>query len=620
MPISTIPTVLPLKYVSKPGQQPAVIVDTGGYDFMVGGQGFRLATDQTFPYVRQTEPTTVQRFDSNQDPGEQSLSPLPWIKSQESWHGGAGQLNLEHGRSTFQYQQEQIDHIRFDNCIGVDVWTPGTVVRLPDTQFFNFGFTSSCMVTATVGGIDYAIIGVNGNLYQAAWLAGPDAPPTVTGIALTDPTYGGAANCNITSLATDGVHYYGVLQLTTVGSVPGILTYFISGSITSVAMPTPIYDVPGVGTASPRTNLCANPNFETSTASWSAQGAALPTLAQSGAQFHSGAKSMSVTSTGALTSGFPGPVISVTTVAGLTYTFSAYVYLNAGCPTVQALGPGTFGTSTAVTGSWQRLSCTFTATGTSTSFALYSSFSGAGQIFFVDDVLVEVGAVAGTYFNGSTATDGSYTYAWSGTANLSTSNAVPVAVGGQALGIAGWAKARLVGCIAGKLYELNANATAHTALPTPRYSHPVANWLWTAITEAPTGIYAAGYVGGQSSILSFTLDTSGGTPFLSGGVTVAQFPAGELVLSMGEVIGSFLSIGSTRGIRIGTFDTYTGALVLNPPSVTTSKPVLALATRDRFVYGSYTNQQADGKTGLVRLDLSMVTDTAGRNAYAPDLR
>jgi hypothetical protein len=281
---------------------------------------------------------------------------------------------------------------------------------------------------------------------------------------------------------------------------------------------------------------------------------------------------------------------------------------------------GVSGTSTTSTGIWQRISVTFTATSTSSQVGFGFTSTAAGQLFYLDDVLIEIGAVIGTYFDGSKATDGSYTYAWTGTANLSTSSASPVAVGGQALGIAGWAKARLIGCIAGKLYELDANAVAHTALPTPRYTHPVANWLWTAIVEAPTGIYAAGYVGGQAAILDFTLDTSGGTPFLSGGETIAQFPSGELVLSMTGVIGSFLAIGSTRGIRIGTFDTYTGALVLNALSVTTTQPALALATRDRFVYGSYTNQQADGKTGLVRLDLSMVTDTASRNAYAPDLR
>ena len=620
----TLPTTLPSTYDLNPGVTAVPPdVDVGGYDVMIGGHGFRLATDQQFYYSRATEPTTTHRFDTETEPGEQSLSPLPWIKAQSSFHGGAGQLNLEQGFTAFEYQQEKVDHIRFDNCLGVDVWTPGQVKRLPDTLFFNFGFTSSTMVTAAIAGVDYAIIGGQGGLYQAKWASGPDASPTVTAIDLTGATYGGAANCNVTSLATDGVHYYAVLQLTVVGSQPGVLTYIISGSITSVAAPTPIYDVAGVGTASPRTNLCSNPNFESSTTGWVPRvtGSGFPvTVAQSAVQVHSGANSMLVSSAG--NSAFKeGPVFTFATVNGTTYTASAWVWVSPGTPAALIFQVGgTSGSGTTGTGTWQRLSVTFTASASTSQVCVGVTTTAAGQSFYVDDALFEVGAVVGTYFDGSTATDGSYTYSWTGAANASTSSANPIAVGGQALGVVGWVKARLIGCTGGKLYELDSNAAAHTALPSPRYTHPATNWLWTAISESPVGVLAAGNVGGLCSILEFTLDTSGGTPFLSGGASIAQLPVGESVNSMEAVLSTWLAVGTNKGIRIGDYDTYTGRLKLGPLSVNTTQSVADVAARDRFVYGGYTNQQADGKTGLVRLDLSLPTDVAGRLAYAPDLR
>jgi hypothetical protein len=433
----TLPATLPGAYTLKPGTTSVTSdVDSGGYDVMIGGHGFRLATDQQFYYSRATEPTTTHRFDSEAEPGEQSLSPLPWIKSQASFHGGAGQLNLEQGLVAFQYEQERIDHIRYDTSVGVDVWTPGQVTRLPDCRFFNFGFTSTCMVTATVGTTDYAIIGGQGNLYQAVWSSGPDASPTVTPIDLSSAVFGGASNCNITSLTTDGLNYYGVVNLTVVGNQAGVQTYVIAGSVSSTAAPTVLYNITGSATA-----------------------------------------------------------------------------------------------------------------------------------------------------------------------------------------IVGWQKFRLVGGIANSIYELSPTVTAFSTLPAPKYTHPISTWTWTCTAESPSGVLVAGVAGGQASVLEMTLNTSGGgAPFLSGGQNVAKMPQGEVVKAMIDVVGSFLAMSTTNGVRVGTYDTYTGALKLGPLSITTTSPALDLASRDRFVYAGFTNQQADGKTGLVSLDVTTQTDTAGRLAYAPSLR
>jgi len=439
MPPSFIPHVIPDVYTPVAGSTPATTdQDTGGYDVAIGGFGFRLATDQQNYYSRATEPTTVHRFDSSLEPGEQSLSPLPWIKSQSSFHGGAGQLNLEQGFTAFQYQAEQVEHIRYDTSLGVDPWTPGELSRLPATNLYSIGGrTFSQFVAGSVGGADAAVGGGVHTLTSVTWPSGPDSAPTLTDITLSGAHFGGASNCTVVSLATDGGNYYALINLAVVGDLAGVFQLVVMGDLGSSAAPT----------------------------------------------------------------------------------------------------------------------------------VLYSS-----------------------------------------TTHLS--------------GVLGWAKARLVGGLGQSLYELSTNPGSIVAISSlaPKYTHPSTAWTWACFAESPSAILGAGSAGIQSSILNFALDTSGSVPVLSGGDVVAMLPTNEQVTSLGVAAGSFLAVGTNKGLRIGTFDSYTGALTLGAISVDSTAPILGLTSRDRFCYAGYTNQQADGLTGLVRLDLSFVVDAAGRLAYAPDLR
>ena len=431
----TIPHVIPSAYKRLANQPPASNdVDTGGYDVMIGGIGFRLATDTQFPYIRSTEPTTVRRFDTSAEVGEQTLAALPWVKSQSSFHAGAGQQNLEQPYSAFQYQQEQISHIRYDTSLGVDPWTPGVVSRLPDTHLVAIGHPVTSAVTAALGGIDYMIVGGSAGLFQLKWTSGADNAPTISAIDLTGAQFGGASNCNVTGLVTDGTNYYALIQQATAGT-GGSKTLVVYGSVASTAAPTVGY---------------------------------LMTTTQ--------------------------------------------------------------------------------------------------------------------------------------------------------MGTLGWSKERLMAGLNNSLYELAAGSTGGAALPTPKYTHPTPTWTWQAIAESPTAVLAAGSNGYQSTIHKLELDSTGAVPTLAGGAVAAQMPTGESVTALGGTEGSFLTIGTTKGIRVGTFDTYSGALTYGPISLVTNYPVTALTGRDRFVYVGYSNQQADGTTGLARLDLSLPVDSGGRLAWAPDLR
>ena len=189
-----------------------------------------------------------------------------------------------------------------------------------------------------------------------------------------------------------------------------------------------------------RRNLCTNPSIETNTTGWAGDGG---TISRDLTEFYSGiggVASLKVTGTG----GGPGrgtamsPAITV--ASSTTYTFSCWVkgiasaalrlYVNESVG-----GAQTWTTNFTATGSWQRVSVTFT-TGASATAVIPRVITQANldTTFYVDGVLVEQAGSLGTYFDGSGYVNGSGAWvatdevwrtdlsqAWTGTAHASTS-------------------------------------------------------------------------------------------------------------------------------------------------------------------------------------------------------
>lgn len=181
----------------------------------------------------------------------------------------------------------------------------------------------------------------------------------------------------------------------------------------------------------------------------------------------------------------------------------------------------------------------------------------------------------------------------------------------------GWVKQRLVAGVNNSLYELVGGSPP--TLPTALYTHPASSWTWTSIVAGPAAIYASGYAGGSSSILAFELTSTGTMPVLTSAVTVAELPQGEIVQSLFAYLGTFLVIGTNKGVRIGTVDASSGTVTYGPLTITSPNgSVRDLVGKDRFVYAAATSGLADGSSGLWRIDLGTeVTD--GRFAWANDL-
>ena len=111
------------------------------YDFAIGGMPFISAVTDKNEYLRETAPFKKDQFDNGQEPGEQSLTGW-WLRSQMSFHGGAG-INFYDPLTN-----DESGHYRFKDSQGVDVWTKGEVKLLKDV-------TSTHVTTGPVTGSNH---------------------------------------------------------------------------------------------------------------------------------------------------------------------------------------------------------------------------------------------------------------------------------------------------------------------------------------------------------------------------------------------------------------------------------------------------------------------------------
>ena len=172
-------------------------------------------------------------------------------------------------------------------------------------------------------------------------------------------------------------------------------------------------------------------------------------------------------------------------------------------------------------------------------------------------------------------------------------------------------KERIVMCADNKVYEFSSSAVA---MPSPVYTHPSTTHVFTSVAASGSSIYVSGYNGIQSTILKFTLSTSGVMPTLSAAVVAAELPVGEIVHKIYYYLG-FMMIGTNKGIRAAAVSEVDGSLNYGPLIVETTQPCFDFAARDRFVWCA---TSVDGEPGVIRMDLGTEIETL-RFAYANDI-
>lgn len=130
------------------------------YDVYIDDLPFMLAPSDNTPYVRQTAEGRKQQLDTSPEPGEQSLSNW-WLRSQDSWHRGAGITWYEPG--TVEETRN-----RFRKSVGLDIWTEGEISLLHKLDLERSVSTGqhAYATSAVVGGDDVVFLEQNGVVYR----------------------------------------------------------------------------------------------------------------------------------------------------------------------------------------------------------------------------------------------------------------------------------------------------------------------------------------------------------------------------------------------------------------------------------------------------------------------
>jgi hypothetical protein len=170
------------------------LTDTA-YDVVIDDLPFIVKVSNQDPYRRETAPYKKDQFDNSTEPGEQSLTGW-WLRSQTSWHNGAGIKFYEPGTD---YQH--VSH-RFADSRGVDVWTIGEATLLPEVVDV---YTGDNLINAAAGNDGTADVLVSGNSVGALKkiaFSGDSAATTTSYTIASHTAYA------FSSVTTDGTNYY----------------------------------------------------------------------------------------------------------------------------------------------------------------------------------------------------------------------------------------------------------------------------------------------------------------------------------------------------------------------------------------------------------------------------
>lgn len=216
----------------------------------------------------------------------------------------------------------------------------------------------------------------------------------------------------------------------------------------------------------------------------------------------------------------------------------------------------------------------------------------------------------------SIATNGSYYFILA--ADGIYAGALPSGTGSKlyttsgSTGVIGWAKERIIACVGTSIYSL---APGAGTLPSALYTSNTLGWTWSAIADGPNSVYLSGYAGDRSYIYRSTLADN--NVDLNSPSIVAELPRGEIAYSMITYMGTYIIIGTNKGVRIGVIAA-DGSIVLGPLTVESNGNVKALYANGNFCWAGGAN--VDGRMGLYRIDLSKtIQNNSLQFAYQKDI-
>jgi hypothetical protein len=167
------------------------------------------------------------------------------------------------------------------------------------------------------------------------------------------------------------------------------------------------------------------------------------------------------------------------------------------------------------------------------------------------------------------------------------------------------------------VYELNKNTGASinlstltavngsTTLPT--------GYTFRAVTEAGAAIYVGGFSGEQGTVYKITVANDGSLNTMT---TVVTLPSGENITGLLGYLGTYVAIGTSRGLRIAVANEI-GDLSYGPLIFETNLGVYKMSAYSKFIIAGV-DSGIGGYSGTYRIDLSRPLSN-GAYAYATDV-
>jgi len=133
------------------------------------------------------------------------------------------------------------------------------------------------------------------------------------------------------------------------------------------------------------------------------------------------------------------------------------------------------------------------------------------------------------------------------------------------------------------------------------------------ITESSAAIYVGGFSGDEGLAMKISVDNNGS---LSTMTTVLVLPRGEKLTGLYGYLGTFVAVGTSRGVRIAIADAE-GNLSYGPLVYESASDIYAFTASNEYIFAGVKGE-VDGYSGLIRINLGAPLSN-GKYAYAKDV-